>query len=502
MDTLYGGQNLETQLADLMVGLLAKRQGAAPGMVRKADGTPDITNYLYQSGGLFGTCDADSTLINALVGPVGYEAVLQWFGTSLINEITDTLVGVESTGDEMATICGDCGTVSFKKCAQGTCLGRICQMTPEMVIDEIGMFAHANVPTKALFGPLTDAAGKVYIPQGGEIKNEWTLAIAGAGYMLALFNSTDVWSGNPAANTAGRWYMTGFDLLINTGKNDLRSGLACGAMDSIIVNYGNQIVGATGSTSIVDALASVIRSIRFRIQGMRLNPNSAVIDIVMHQTTFDCFASAYACEYGLECQSWTSADGQRTNNIDAVMTRDRANQVIATQVITIDGRQYKIYIDSQMPITNTSVGNVPVRCGEIAVITRVLPGAPKGSASPGGGIITWGEYQDFRKTAGDTIQWLKQESGGSHFDVTDGGRFIVTRNVHGTGCFDARILTKTRVRLSMPQLAGRITNVCCNPLGTYPDVSGSGGAYEVDGGTGQSPEAYPYGPCWPTHVGS
>lgn len=500
MDTLYGGQNLETQLADLMMGLLAKRQ-ADPGMVRKADGTPDITNYLYQSGGLFGTCDADRTLINAMVGPVGYEAVLQWFGTNYVNEITDTLVGVESTTDAQATICGDCGTTSFKKCAQGTCLGRICQMTPEMVIDEIGQFAHANIPTKALFGPLTDAAGRTMVPQGGEIKNEWALAVAGAGYSLALYNSTDMWSGNPAANTAGRWYMTGFDLLINTGKIDLRSGLACDAMDSIIVNYNNQIVGAAGSTSIVDSLASVIRSIRFRIQGMRLQPNSATIDIVMHPVTFDCFAAAYACEYGLTCQSFTANTGT-SNNIDSVMARDRANAVIATQVINIDGRPYKIYLDSQMPITNGSVGSTPVRCGEIAVITRVLPGAPKGSASPGGGIITWGEYQDFRRTAGDTIAWLKQETGGTHFDITDGGRFIVTRNVHGTGCFDARILTKTRVRLSMPQLAGRITNVCCNPLGTYPDVSGSGGAYEVDGGASTSPEAYPYGPCWPTHVGS
>lgn len=500
MQTLYGGENLETQLVEALAGLVAKRMNPGGGLL-KADGTPGITNYLYQSGGLFGTCDADRTLINAMVGPVGYEAVLQWFGTTYVNEITDTLVGIASTGDAQSTICGDCGHVSFTKCAQGTCLGRICQMTPEMVIDEIGMFAHANVPTKALFGPLTDASGKVMIPQGGEIKNQWTLAVAGAAYMLALYNSTDMWNGNPAANTAGRWYMTGFDLLINTNKIDLRSGLACNAMDSIIVNYGGQIVGAAGSTSIVDALASVIRSIRFRIQGMRLNPDSAVIDIVMHPVTFDCFASAYACEYGLTCQSFTANTGT-ANNIDSVLARDRANNVIATMMITIDGRQYKITQDSQIPVTNGSVGSTPVRCAEIAVITRVLPGVPKGSASPGGGIITWGEYQDFRRTAGDTIAWLKQETGGTHFDVTDGGRFIVTRNVFGTGCFDARILTKTRVRMSMPQLAGRITNVCCNPLGTYPDVSGSGGAYEVDGGSSTSPEAYPYGPCWPTHVGS
>lgn len=501
MESLYGGTNLETQLADLLMGLITKRQGGNPGMLRKADGTPDVNHYLYASGGLFGNCDADRTLINALVGPVGYEAVLPWYGSVNQNEITDTLTGVASTGDAQTTMCGDCGVVTFTKCAQGTCFGRICQMTPEMVVDEIGLHANANVPTKALFGPIKDGMGNVVIPQGGEVKNLWTLSVAGAAYMLALYHATDMWSGNPAANTVGRWHMTGFDLLINTGKIDLRSGLACDAMDSIIINYGGAIIGAAGSASIVDSVAAAIRSIRYRIQGMGLEPNSAVIDIVMHPVIFDCFSSAYACEYGLTCQSFTANTGT-ANNIDSVMARDRANEVIATQMIKIDGRTYKIYLDSQMPVTNGSVGATPVRCSEIAVITRVMPGVPVGSASPGGGIVTWGEYQDFRKTAGDVIAWLKAETGGSDFDVTDGGRFIVSRDTHGGLCFDAKILTKTRLRMSMPQLAARITNVCCNPLGTYPDVSGSGGAYEVDGGSSTSPEGYPYGPCWPTHVGS
>jgi hypothetical protein len=59
--------------------------------------------------------------------------------------------------------------------------------------------------------------------------------------------------------------------------------------------------------------------------------------------------------------------------------------------------------------------------------------------------------------------------------------------------------------MSMPQLSGRITNVCCIPAfgpEQYPDASGSGGVYEVDGGVTTSPEEYLYGECWPTHVGA
>jgi hypothetical protein len=62
-------------------------------------------------------------------------------------------------------------------------------------------------------------------------------------------------------------------------------------------------------------------------------------------------------------------------------------------------------------------------------------------------------------------------------------------------------MTKPRVRMLMPQLAGRLTNVCCVPIGTYPDVTGSGGIYEVGGGATTTPPNYLYGDCWPTHVG-
>ncbi len=52
----------------------------------KAAGTPSQNAYLYENGGLFGRCDGPSQLINALVGPIGFEAALQWRGTNTQNE--------------------------------------------------------------------------------------------------------------------------------------------------------------------------------------------------------------------------------------------------------------------------------------------------------------------------------------------------------------------------------------------------------------------------------
>jgi hypothetical protein len=159
--------------------LQALGQALAPymGGVAKADGTP-ISTYAYSEGGLFGSCKNDPVLINAMVGPTGYEKVLQFFGTPYENPIVESLTYISSTGYAQATACGDCGTPVIRRCAQTSCFGRICQQTDEMLFDDIGLRANRNVPTLAMFGNVTDPAGNVIIGQGSQITNMFTSTLA------------------------------------------------------------------------------------------------------------------------------------------------------------------------------------------------------------------------------------------------------------------------------------------------------------------------------------
>lgn len=483
---------------DNLIQALAKALQPHLGPVVRADGTPDVATYMYENGGLFGTCDADPTLINAMVGPFGYMGALRWVGSKLENEIVDSITYIGSSSYAQASDCADCGTPVIRKCAQATCFGRICQGTEEMAIDRIGLHANVNVPTKALFGNITDPAGGVIIRQGQGITDLFSLQVLAAAYNLRRRVGTLMWSGNPASNLGGYEEFTGFDLLINTGKTDARSGLACDALDSVIVNYGSNVVGAAGSPNIVSYVSGIVRSIRYRIMTAGLNEDAAQIDIVMHPTLWDCVASAWACDYGLQCNSFTQNGLNQTNN-DALAVADLRDRFIRTRRLPIDGREYPVYLDNGITVTNTPVGNETAWCSSIYAITKSVPGIPPGSASPGGGIITWGEYQDFNATTRSVLQQL---GNGVPFRVTDGGRYIVTSDWENGVCFDVKAIVKPRMRMSMPQLAGRVTNVCCIPIGTYPCVTGSGGVYEVDGGPTTSPAAYLYGDCWPTHVGS
>jgi hypothetical protein len=79
----------------------------------KASGNPSSDAYMYVNGGLFGRCDGNPVLVNALVGPIGFEAVLDWVGSDTEREFFDAWTGIPDTGNEQSTVCGDCPTVDL-----------------------------------------------------------------------------------------------------------------------------------------------------------------------------------------------------------------------------------------------------------------------------------------------------------------------------------------------------------------------------------------------------
>src|SRR6185503_10160876 len=108
------------EMAKALAPLLAQG-GYAHG--QKAAGTPSTAPYLYSEGGLFGRCDGSSTLINALVGPIGFEKVMTWIGTDTEKEFVDAWTDITIASGEQSTVCGSCATAAMKACAQFYCFG-------------------------------------------------------------------------------------------------------------------------------------------------------------------------------------------------------------------------------------------------------------------------------------------------------------------------------------------------------------------------------------------
>lgn len=472
----------------------ALAQALAPylpgGALAKASGAPVTPPDIYAEGGLFGSCKNDPVLINAIVGPTGYMSRMRWTGDIFENPITESLTYIGSTGYAQESQCADCGKPIIKRCAQSTCFGRICQQTEEMAFDALGLRANQGVPVLAFFGNITDPSGQVLIRQGEQVSNLFTLQVAAAAYNLRRRIGQLIWSGNPAANAGGYQEFNGFDLLINTGKADVLTGVACDALDAYILNFGNAVVGAAGAPSIARYVATIIRRVRNRIAGAGFDPDASTTEIVISPTLVDCFFNAWACEYGLVCPSM----GITMNN-DALAVAKLRDEFRNGLHVPVDGKLYNVIIDNGITVTNRLHGAETARCSTVYVITREIAGAPNG------GTVTWGEFQDMQATAGSVVSWFQQMFGSTIVSVTDGGRFAVAPTTSGGYCFDARVLTKPRVRMLMPWTSGRVTNVCCEELIPTPDVTGSGGLYEIDGGATTSPPNYLYGDCWPEHTG-
>lgn len=445
----------------------------------RATGVPGGTSPMYGLGGLFGVCDADPTVINAMVGPIGVERALTWRGSDVQSPLYDSLVWMGSSGFDQTGLCADCGKPSFKECTQSACFGRICQMTNEHAVDQIGLRGRTTTPRISLFGNITDPSGNVLVAQGQEISDMFTLELAGAAYNLRYRVGWMMWNGNPVANAGGAWQFPGFPLLYNTGKFDVRTNVTCSALDSTLIPF-NGIVGVAGQPSIYAALMSLVLSVNQRITGMDKNPSDSNQFFIMSPRHWEVVSRAIACEYGLVCGQSAGAEWQ-----DARERAEFWNELVANAYIPIFGRKYPVVVDNVMPYTTQYYGDETAFCQDIYFVTESLEGM----------TILYGEYQDFNMTAGDTLAWFRSMFGSSPVSVTDNGRYVWAPTTFGGFCFDARLLVKPRVIALMTQLGGRVTDVCVLPLGRYKDVTGSGGLYEDVGGISHKPYLGMYGYC-------
>lgn len=443
----------------------------------KADGTP-ITSYLYEAGGLFGRCDGSSTLINALVGPIGFEKVLQWTGTNTEREFVDAWTDITISAGEQSTVCGDCQTATMQACAQFYCFGRFCRQSQELQFDRLGVRANSSIPIKNLFGNITAADGTVLVPQGSAITDDFYTQTAMVGYAIRLRNAQLLWTGNSINNAGAYQEYNGFQTLVNTGKFDAYTQLACNAIDSFLLNYSNNSPQADGALAIRTYFHRMVGQFRIRANRAGLDWDTAQMYIVMTPNMWECIARVYACSGVDLCGTFNLAQNQ--NNVDANQAQMRYEEYLRTLMLPIDGRMHPVVLDSQIPETAGQANGI---CSDIYFITTDISGR----------TITYGNYQNFNQTYGRVRNEMVSMFGSDDIAITDNGRFALVRD-NTRGCFDVQAYTKPRLVLEMPQLTGRIRNVCCNVTGEpYPDVTGSGRVYEKGGGRTITPVPTLYG---------
>jgi hypothetical protein len=474
-------QLFASELAKALAPLVSGQSGGSKGYRYgiKADGTPSETAYLYEAGGLFGRCDGSAQLINAMVGPMGFEAVMQWTGTNTEKEFVDAWTSISEVGAEQTAACGSCTSPALQMCTQLYCFGRFCSQTDELQFDRLGVRDNANVPVKALFGDITDATGNVLVRRGEQITDAFMLQMRVTAYLQRLKNSTMLWNGN-CANNVGRIYneYDGFQKIVNTGKFDAYTQSLCPGADSFLLDYQNNAVQSDGSLAITNYFRRMVLQFMTRAGGAGFDWATSQMYIVMTPNMWDCVAKAYACA-GIDLCSVGNATGTRVSQ-DARQAQDRYEEYLSRMALPIYGRWYPVILDNLIPETPGQANGI---CSDIYFLTTDVNGE----------TVTYGQYQDFNMTYGRIRNELVSMFGSDDIAITDNGRFALIRD-NSRGCFDVQILTKPRIVAKMPWLLGRLQNVCCDiPGEPVPDVTGSGRVYEDTGGRTLTPLPTLYG---------
>lgn len=350
-------------MSDEVLQALAKALGPYIGQGAKATGVETIGTYMYEGGGLFGRADGSSTLINALVGPIGFEKYLNWYGADTIKEFTDAWTEIELGTTKQTTGCGTCPTAYMRACAQFYCLGRFCAQSQELQFDRLALRQHSNIPIKNLFGAITAADGTVLVPMGAAITDEFYTESAMVGYNLRYRNAQMLWTGNPVNNvgTSYQEYM-GFQLIVNTGKYDGYTQLYCSALDSFLMNMNFNGFTTDGTYSVRSWFRRMVNQFKVRANRAGLDWDSAQMYIVMTPNQWDCVARTYACAGMDLCSIGNDANAVSFNGDQA---QARYEEYLRSMALPIDGRLYPVVLDSQIPETT---GQANGTCSDIYFI--------------------------------------------------------------------------------------------------------------------------------------
>lgn len=398
---------------------------------------------LYGTTGLFSMC-GDNDLISLTVED---EPFLEWLGWKPNNEVRQfvkliTYVGPEGTAagnpsSGVAGACEDANTVEFGIC--------------EILLPDKGRLKRA--------GPVIDLTENnrrlcdeypIFTKDGQQIRDEimWGLTLAGIAIKQDLKRLLVTGNSNNANEFAG------LQQLVNTGYVNAINGQRCSSMDSVVIDWGGNDIGATGpdgTHGLIDYLIYAVRHIRRRAIWASLG-GIAVGDMVIVLPTFlrDKLLDIFTC--------WSVCPGSQyneanLNTFEARTFRQTLNGgAFGMGQIFVDGTPVPIITYDWMDFSGS--GNTFT--ADIYVLTRRIGNVP----------VLWGQYIDMT----DPAARFQEEAGYGHFKAVDGGRFLAYWKTDNE-CVQTTLLLRPNIYLSAPWAQARIQNVSATlPLPTMsPD---------------------------------
>lgn len=465
-------QTLKALLGGL--GNLSQKNDPVPAT---AEGTSMVHGF-WGPGALAGlwttpgvTPDMFSTLIRSIT-----PASLFWGGASNVNNIWlaeyETMTGItDGSGTSPTSACDEpCMAGSPKGCIQKAYFGDITRRTPTRDGGIIGnRLTLADTDRRIINHQLET---NPFIPEMAmPSTNEnwqlfWDLYTVGVDLerdlARMLFQGVLTTAAGASQYCAIREF-DGLDVLINNGKVDALSGVACPALDSTIYNANYAIVGA-GVLDYVELIADIYNRLTTLASRTRMDPVQWVI--LMEPDLFKRLTQVWPCSYLTNrCNTFDSTQDRR--NSDAREGREMELQMWRGKFLWIEGDMVPVLPCEGMAVTTIGAGF----SSDIYFVPVVARGQK----------VTW--LEAFDQANADARGYWNATGNNDEIAFSNGGAYSVVRN-HQHWCLQYEFRMLPRLVMRTPQLAARIQNVeyALSAFGINNNDFMPGDVYHRDGG--------------------
>ncbi len=401
---------------------------------------------LHGPGGLLATPGLNKQIMNAMIMPRGLAGRIPIRPSIDTNEIFAIMTGLTaSTGAMPTAACSDWPVVGqFKICKQQHPFGQQGAESQVLNVKYAGQLINrGEFRDNTLLGkPNTGddrLPGAIDWTRALQIESEKKLGELFLGYYRDY--APYIYTGNPQTTAGSQGWMQyrGLNLLINTGKRDAISGIACPAADSIVIDLNGTSINTSGAT-VYGIIANVMTNLERLSEQLSLDVKWAITG---RYGAYWTITNIWPCVYATTgCFGLT--DTIRTQSLtEAVEMRDRMR---AARVLTIEGKDYEFIIDDAIPETIAAGGVVGTYQSDLYIVPMTANGEP---------MLFW-EYFPMIEQA---IQAANAMAPGGYFSTLDNGRFLFSRLSPTHTCVQVEITERPRLILMAPFLAARIQNL-------------------------------------------
>ena len=438
----------------------------------KAQVDPNV----HGPNGLFGAVGGEREVVNTMLTPNGLASILPAVGVTSMYPLYPYVSGATDAGAQVAGSCNDApaaGTLlSTYQTAQ---FGTTQFQTRELDITTVGQTVN---PGEALDLRISDSAlalaiGQVWlrIPDKSQAMmygREILARFADVGRAFQQYVSRKLYTGTGAGVE-----FLGLEGIVKVNHLDAHTGLAVTSLDSDVRDFANvDILTTAGGASVVATLMDMYRNLKNNSTRMGFGQTQFIM--VMRPQMFTDITDIWPCQ--LATYRCDSPNANTSINIQTDQNLAMAQEMRAGRFLWIDGEKVPVVADDF--ITETSDGATPpVYSSDIYILPL--------KTGDGRSRFYW-EYFDY---ASQMTTAIADGNLGSHFS-TDRGIYAVVQKPVDNWCLTYQFKNQLRLRLEVPQLAGRLFSIGAAHTSLYRSSNASDLNYVSGGSQGVNPPSY------------